>query len=84
MSLQRIPVRKVITPSSVSGQVNGQTPQELALAVRQVEDTISPLARANNQIRDTLAELERSILALKTASAAAQENNNDESFNNPY
>ena len=45
-----------------------QSPEELALAVRQVEDTISPLARANNQIRDTLADLERSILALKTAS----------------
>ena len=40
----------------------------MAAAVRQVEDTISPLARANSQIRDTLAELERSILALKTAS----------------
>ena len=66
MSLQRIPVRKLVTSSSVP--VNGHTPQELALAVRQVEDTISPLARANNQIRDTLAELERSIMTLKTAS----------------
>ena len=63
-----------------------QSPEELALAVRQVEDTISPLARANNQIRDTLAELERSIMTLKTASngIGQPENNNDESFNNPY
>ena len=45
-----------------------QSAEELAAAVRQVEDTISPLARANSQIRDTLAQLERSILALKTAS----------------
>ena len=59
-----------------------QSAEELAAAVRQVEDTISPLARANSQIRDTLAQLERSILALKTASAV--ENNNDESFNNLY
>ena len=84
MSLQRIPVRKLVTPSSVP--VNGHTPQELALAVKQVEDTISPLARANNQIRDTLAELERSIMTLKTASngIGQPDNNNDESFNNPY
>ena len=63
-----------------------QSAEELALAVRQVEDTISPLARANNQIRDTLAELERSIMTLKTASngIGQAENNNDESFNNPY
>ena len=69
-----------------TSQNNGsvQSAEELALAVRQVEDTISPLARANSQIRDTLADLERSIMALKTASAAAIENNNDESFNNPY
>ena len=67
VSLQRIPVRKMTTPSA--GPANGHGgPQELAAAVRQVEDTISPLARANSQIRDTLAELERSILALKTAS----------------
>ena len=61
-----------------------QSAEELAAAVRQVEDTISPLARANSQIRDTLAQLERSILALKTASATAGENNNDESFNDLY
>ena len=79
VSLQRIPVRKMTTPSNGYGG-----PQELAAAVRQVEDTISPLARANSQIRDTLAQLERSILALKTASATAGENNNDDSFNNLY
>ena len=83
VSLQRIPVRKMTTPSA--GPANGHGgPQELAAAVRQVEDTISPLARANSQIRDTLAELERSILALKTASATAVENNNDDSFNHLY
>ena len=69
-----------------SSLTNGsvQSGEELAAAVRQVEDTISPLARANSQIRDTLAQLERSILALKTASATAGENNNDDSFNNLY
>ena len=61
-----------------------QSAEELAAAVRQVEDTISPLARANSQIRDTLAQLERSILALKTASVTAGENNNDDSFNDLY
>ena len=61
-----------------------QSAEELAAAVRQVEETISPLARANSQIGDTLAQLERSILALKTASAAGLENNNDDSFNNLY
>ena len=75
VSLQRIPVRKMTTPSSAPVNVNGHSPQELALAVRQVEDTISPLARANNQIRDTLAELERSILALKTASNGQADSN---------
>ena len=45
-----------------------QSAEDLAAAVRQVEETISPLARANSQIRDTLAQLERSVLALKTAS----------------
>ena len=54
---------------------SAQSQEELALAVRQVEDTISPLARANNQIRDTLAELERSILALKTASNGQADSN---------
>ena len=66
VSLQRIPVRKMTTPSPSNG--HGDPQEELAAAVRQVEDTISPLARANSQIRDTLAQLERSILALKTAS----------------
>ena len=80
VSLQRIPVRKMTTPSNG----HGGPQEELLAAVRQVEDTISPLARANSQIRDTLAQLERSILALKTASASAGENNNDESFNNLY
>ena len=69
VSLQRIPVRKLTTP--LSGATNGHGgPGELAAAVRQVEETISPLARANSQIRDTLADLERSILALKIASNA--------------
>ena len=65
VSLQRIPVRKMTTPGPTNGHGG---PQELAAAVRQVEETISPLARANSQIGDTLAQLERSILALKTAS----------------
>lgn len=81
VSLQRIPVRKMTTPGPTNGHGG---PQELAAAVRQVEETISPLARANSQIGDTLAQLERSILALKTASAAGLENNNDDSFNNLY
>jgi len=82
VSLQRIPVRKMTTTAS-NGHGGGQE-ETLAAAVRQVEETISPLARANSQIRDTLAQLERSVLALKTASVTAGENNNDESFNDLY
>ena len=44
--------------------------EEVLLAVRQVEDSISPLARANNQIRDSLSQLEKSLLILKAATIA--------------
>ena len=44
--------------------------EDVLLAVRQVEDSISPLARANNQIRDSLSQLEKSLLILKAATIA--------------
>ena len=43
-------------------------------AVRQVEETISPLARANNQIRDSIAQLEKSLITLKTATITEESN----------
>ena len=46
-------------------------------AVRQLEDTISPLARANNQIRDSLAQLEKSLITLKAAASVSESTNSD-------
>ena len=48
--------------------------EDVLLAVRQVEDSISPLARANNQIRDSLSQLEKSLLILKAATVAETPN----------
>ena len=48
--------------------------EDVLLAVRQVEDSISPLARANNQIRDSLSQLEKSLLILKAATIAETPN----------
>ena len=53
--------------SSVSMLGHCTNSDEILQAVRQVEDNISPLARANNQIRDSLAQLEKSLIALKAA-----------------
>lgn len=50
---------------------------DMMLAVRQLEDTISPLARANNQIRDSLAQLEKSLITLKAAASVSESTNSD-------
>ena len=55
-----------MTTSMMSSGCN----EDVLLAVRQVEDSISPLARANNQIRDSLSQLEKSLLILKAATIA--------------
>ena len=52
--------------------------------VRQVEETLSPLARANSQIRDSLSQLESSLMLLKSLSVEAVENNNNGSCDDSY
>lgn len=63
------------SPMSTSMSMSLTCSEDLAQAVRQLEDTISPLARANSQIRDSISQLEKSLLALK--SAATSETNSD-------
>ena len=58
-------------PNSEPTYTNGNSPnatEDLLAAISQVEDSISPLARANCQIRDGLAALEKNLMVLKTAS----------------
>ena len=43
-------------------------------AVRLVEDSLSPLARANSQISESIAQLEKSLLTLKAATFAETPN----------
>ena len=45
-----------------------------AAAVRLVEDSLSPLARANSQISESIAQLEKSLLTLKAATFAETPN----------
>ena len=84
-SLSRLPARKLTAaaaaaPNGGCGAVTSS--DELAAAVRQVEETVlSPLARANTQIRDGIAQLEASLDLLRTLSAGGVvENNNNDSF----
>ena len=83
-SLSRIPPRKLTTPNShVNGShmMNGSSSGDLMDVVRQVEETISPLARANSQITETLAQLENNLIMLKSVSVGIVETNNNDSFN---
>ena len=48
--------------------------EEAAAAVRLVEDSLSPLARANSQISESIAQLEKSLLTLKAATFAETPN----------
>ena len=83
-SLTRIPGgRKLTTPapvtsSSVSPSLAAS--DDLLAAVRQVEDTLSPLARANSQIKETIGQLEAGLLLIKSLSVGAVETNNNDSF----
>ena len=85
-SLSRLPARKLTAAAAAAAAPNGgcgaATSDELAAAVRQVEETVlSPLARANTQIRDGIAQLEASLDLLRTLSAGGVvENNNNDSF----
>jgi len=71
-SRTRIPSSKMLkSPIQETSYTNGNgtlAGEELLAAISQVEETISPLARANSQIRDSLATLERNLLLLKNAS----------------
>ena len=61
--------------------MNGSSSGDLMDVVRQVEETISPLARANSQITETLAQLESNLIMLKSVSVGIVETNNNDSFN---
>lgn len=66
-SLTRIPGgRKLTTPAS-SG-----APDDLLAAVRQVEDTLSPLARAHTQIKESIGQLEAGLMLIKSLSVGAE------------
>ena len=65
-----------MSPMHDASHTNGNgtlASEDLLAAISQVEETISPLARANCQIRDSLATLERNLLLLKNASANCTE-----------
>ena len=81
-SLSRLPARKLTAAAAPNGGCGAVTSDELAAAVRQVEETVlSPLARANTQIRDGIAQLEASLDLLRTLSVGGVvENNNNDSF----
>ena len=84
-SMNRIPVRKLTTPTSSHTNGVNTSSGELLDAVKQVEETISPLARANNQIRDSLAQLESQLMMLKSVSAGIQlETNNNDRYNDGH
>jgi len=76
-SRSRIPSacqRKIINTDQTNANGNGfPASEDLLAAISQVEETISPLARANCQIRDSLATLEKNLIVLKTASASCAE-----------
>ena len=76
-SRSRIPSacqRKAINmdPTHTNGN-SSLVSEDLLVAISQVEETISPLARANCQIRDSLATLEKNLILLKTASTNCAE-----------
>ena len=83
-SLSRLPARKLTAAAAAApnGGCGAATSDELAAAVRQVEETVlSPLARANTQIRDGIAQLETSLDLLKNlSSGVVVEKNNNDSF----
>ena len=83
-SLTRIPGGQKLsnlTPmtSSMASPSLGAS-DDLLAAVRQVEDSLSPLARANSQIRDSISQLEAGLLIIKSLSAETMETNNNDSF----
>lgn len=59
------PIHDISHTNGTNGTLAGD---DLLAAITQVEETISPLARANCQIRDSLATLERNLLLLKNVS----------------
>ena len=83
-SLTRIPGgRKLTTPAPVTSSAVSPglaASDDLLAAVRQVEDTLSPLARANSQIQETIGQLEAGLLLIKSLSVGAVETNNNDSF----
>ena len=80
-SLTRIPGgRKLTTPASSGVSPGLAASDDLLAAVRQVEDTLSPLARAHSQIKDSIGELEAGLLLIKSLSVGAVETNNNDSF----
>ena len=78
-SLTRIPGGQKLTTSSLASPSLGAS-DDLLAAVRQVEDSLSPLARANSQIRESISQLEAGLLIIKSLSAETMETNNNDSF----
>ena len=60
--------------SCSNGALAAAASEEAAAAVRLVEDSLSPLARANSQISESIAQLEKSLLTLKAATFAETPN----------
>ena len=80
-SLTRIPGgRKLTTPASSGVSPGLPASDDLLAAVRQVEDTLSPLARAHSQIKESIGQLEAGLLLIKSLSVGAVETNNNDSF----
>ena len=79
-SLSRIPgSRKLTAPlAPLTSSTDLAASDDLLAAVRQVEDSLSPLARANTQIKDSITQLEAGLALIKSISV--METNNNDSF----
>ena len=60
--------------TSLGMQEELRSSEELKSVISQVEESLSPLARASCQIRDSVASLEKQIIALKIASGQGMNN----------
>ena len=75
-------MNRLSTSSLKLSTPNGSShPTDMLQAIRNVEETVGPIARANSQIREGLDQLETSLMFLKSLSAASSMETNNNSFN---
>ena len=64
-----------LSTSSLKLSNPSDTDMDMMQVIRNIEDTVSPLARANSQIREGLDQLETSLMFLKSISSLETNNN---------